>query len=434
MTPPTVHAPSSWEAVRQRWRSEGEQASASCKWRDAHGPNSVAPTIALCISGAARSFATPLVLAGLRHHLLDALSPMNVRLFVQLKRSDTTKSLHETNGRMKFDQHDADMQALQESLRQRWLAQLLEEACVVNGSGSFSGVGTVYHTQPQQSMPRQIGSRAPPPAVVPADMHAWRSHRARRCTLSRYLAAGTNEQRLILNHMGQSWCREAILRSEDRRGSRYDLVAFMRPDLVWWRPMLPWCAWRANTSARVRSSVHSSSPTTTGIPPPLLLGDSSPLVSCARTGCDLAWFAPRAHLGALLGQLELHRECAGNAPCCVSPEELLQHAKRVAFCRAQLRDRSIASSQLASCRTSSAPPELDVFTETPARNSVLRSSAACALALGSTANRQEPLSNRQRGLSAITEAWLQTAFGTNIGACERALGVARVLSDEYEYE
>ena len=56
--------------------------------------SSAEPRIAFCIAGAARSFATPLVLRMLRTHFIDALAGGNLassRIFLMLKTGDSPK-------------------------------------------------------------------------------------------------------------------------------------------------------------------------------------------------------------------------------------------------------------------------------------------------------------------------------------------------------
>ena len=83
--------------------------------------------------------------------------------------------------------------------------------------------------------------------------------------MSEYLRAGNNQERMILHHLGPSWCASAIARYEARSGRAFDLVVYARPDLVWWQPVVPWCElrWREQ------------------------------IIACHEPGCDMAWIAPR---------------------------------------------------------------------------------------------------------------------------------------------
>ena len=76
------------------------------------------PVAAVCIVGAARTFASPLVQSSLRHNFVEALG-CPVRLFVQLKGSDTAKELGAS--RMGFGVHTTTVEALRRTLRQPWL-------------------------------------------------------------------------------------------------------------------------------------------------------------------------------------------------------------------------------------------------------------------------------------------------------------------------
>ena len=353
------------------------------------------PRCVLCITGAARgSFATPLALSALRKNFVEALG-CPVRILLQLKTEDSMKEL--SVSRMGFGVHTAPVAALKSALLLPWLASRLEEAVIVNGSGSFLGALTPSADNRPASQPIR--------AVVTSNSSAWRAYRARRCTLSPYLSAGNNQERMLLNHLGQSWCRAAIQRAEMRQGHPFDLVAFARPDLVWWRPVRPWCTW---FGTRETGGASDEVGTT--------------MLSCNHSGCDMAWVAPRRYAITLLSQAELHRECDGRAAaCCATPEGLLQHAKRVALCQSRCRDQSARRA----CRASpgsALPPEVDLFADRPQIASVVRSSAACATALHSDAGTPEGKSTAQRrGVSAVTIGWLRTRFGDDVSTCEREL-------------
>ena len=366
--------------------------------------SSTPPSAALCVAGAARAFASPLVLSALKSNLVDAIDA-KLSIFVQLKTSDSAKALGPN--RMAFDVHRTSIASIRAALRQQWLASRIEESVIINGSGSYLGDGA-------------IGLSASRPPVVMANASGWRAHRARHCKLSNrtYLAAGNNEERMILHHLGLQWCRGAVLRAEARRGNLFDLVGYVRPDLVWWKPIRKWCDWFAPSSRT--------------------------MLSCNRTGCDMAWFAPRAYMMPLLGQAELHRDCTIPSRCCSTPERLLQHAKRVALCRARahayaesarakeegglllaLPPPPLSATALARLRDCvhaehPAPPqEVDLFSERPPIATIVRDAAACPIALTGAAEQQQ----QQQGVSAATAEWLRTRFGGEskpVAACEKA--------------
>ena len=179
-----------------------------------------APATALCVAGAARTFASPLVASSIRSHLIHALGD-RVRLFLHLKTADTAKHLGPS--RMAFAAHTVTLKALQDALCQPWLAQLVEEAVIVNGSGSATGGGVALSGA---AVCGQGGVPPPRVAVQQGNASAWRVLRATRCSLSAYLAAGANQQRMLLNHLGQAWCRGAVLRAEARMAHPFDLIAF----------------------------------------------------------------------------------------------------------------------------------------------------------------------------------------------------------------
>ena len=98
------------------------------------------------------------------------------------------------------------------------------------------------------------------------------------CKTSDYLLENNNHERLLLHHLGIAWCRASIARYESASQRVFDMVVYTRPDLVFWRPTLPWCefAWKRQ------------------------------IVACHEPGCDMAWFAPRRASDLLMGTAELH--------------------------------------------------------------------------------------------------------------------------------
>ena len=98
---------------------------------------------------------------------------------------------------------------------------------------------------------------------------------------------------------------------------------FSRPDLLWWRPMHPWCSWPFRTHA----------------------------LTCDAPGCDAAWVAPRAYLERLFNQVSLHRDCASvghrrtrdftkRGICCGSSEYLLCALPQIEHSRAAVHSSS----------------------------------------------------------------------------------------------
>ena len=258
----------------------------------------------------------------------------------------------------------------------------------------------------------------------------WRVHRAKRCAVSGYLAAGSNQQRMLLNHLGQAWCRKAITRSESRHSRQYDLVGYTRPDLMWWRPIVPWCAWwRRDRSASSRSShplgvYNASSPrtvdTTSSSHEPM---PTVKLLACPH--CDLAWLAPRAMMPSLLDQLTLHRECsaADAALCCSTPEALLSFAKRTGATAAAAAARGGSGGATPpTSKVARSYEELDMFGGQPPSGSLLRSSAACAVALHPNATTNDGMAHAaKQGVSKATVGWLRLLFNSDVAACKSAL-------------
>ena len=106
--------------------------------------------------------------------------------------------------------------------------------------------------------------------------------------------------------------------------------------------------------------------------------------------------------------------------CCATPEGLLQHAKHVATCQSRAREASARPA----CKGSGGPlpTEVDIFSARPQIASVVRSAAACAVALPhkATTAAGKIIAARQ-GVSSATVGWLRARFGADVRTCERAL-------------
>jgi hypothetical protein len=134
------------------------------------------------LASAVRVFATPLVLESLRRNFVDALQCIDVRIFLQLKTADTAKELGPS--RISFGVTAKAADVLRAALRQPWLAARLEDAVIVNGSGSV--LSATAGADGRASRPQRAGAdgRATDDVpVVAANDSAWWAYRARRCTL-----------------------------------------------------------------------------------------------------------------------------------------------------------------------------------------------------------------------------------------------------------
>ena len=259
---------------------QASESAAQCESEKDRGRQP--PSVAFCITGAARSFPTRLVLSMLQSNLFTALGAApRSRFFLQLKVNDSDKLAIGTASTSFHRHRETSAANLQAALAQPWLRAKTAEAVVINGSGASFGEGNGMQ----------------PSRVVPSNDSMWSKFRATKCKSS-YLKVGNNEERLILQHLGIAWCGHAIPRYEAKVGRQFDLLVYTRPDLVWWKPIVPWCVWRWE---------HQ-------------------MLACNAPGCDMAWVAPRASMPRLMNQLEYHRDCFERG-CCSTSEHLLWYVQ-----------------------------------------------------------------------------------------------------------
>ena len=119
-------------AERDAWWADPIHARAlesASQCDNASASDSPPPTVAYCIGGSARSFATPLLLALLRSNLLAALGGSNAsRVFLQLKVGDSDK-LETMAPTSTFEQHNESTAAnVVAALTMPWLQSMIGEA------------------------------------------------------------------------------------------------------------------------------------------------------------------------------------------------------------------------------------------------------------------------------------------------------------------
>lgn len=282
----------------------GAAAARSCQaQRDA------APATAFCVAGSARTFATRVVLTHLRHNLIEALAgdTSSSRLFLHLKLNDSEK-LAGLAGQ-KFHAHrENSVDGLLAALKLPWIQDRIGRALVVNGSG------TAYGESECSSVPSTA-------CVVQSRSDTWKRYQTAACLTqspkvenksapccaprNNFVAAGNNEERLLLSHLAISWCGSAIAQYEVAHQKTFDLVVYTRPDAVWWQPVMPWCKWSWDTE----------------------------MISCDGPACDMAWSVPRRLFGRFSQQHAMHRDCPSRPTtrsrhqCCTTSEHLLTFAR-----------------------------------------------------------------------------------------------------------
>ena len=219
------------------------------------------PRTAFCFAGDVRTFATPLMLSNHLHMLVrplvgDALST-RARVFIYFKLGS------------------AHVPSLEAALRRGWLNGSLAEVVLINGTGSYSGVGwrpdvdgssvadggmqgsdggggggmnggsgggsiisrALRPSDPYRSSElRPNATRCMLPHDVTVEMgaldagHSMGSEHASSAHVSSTSRPGPHPATEVA--LSQRWCADAIRRDEEQTGQAFDVVAFARPDQV----------------------------------------------------------------------------------------------------------------------------------------------------------------------------------------------------------
>ena len=260
------------------------------------------PSLAVCVLGSARSFASPLLLASLRQQFVDPLSggsDSTTRLFALIKTRDDRKAVggntatHGGVGQYQsFQQHvdaTATISSLASALESEWVMPLLAEAVIVDGSGGYDGVGWAPTDAEREACRSNNASGSiARQAIRRPDDALWQSHRPPddSCRVLRRNTANldaTLNDRMVKNLLSFKWCFGAIERYEMASGKPFEVVAYTRPDMLRLEPMRPWCEW---TNLRTH------------------------VVTCPFAAHDGYFVAPRHDARQVLaGQLEAYNGC-----------------------------------------------------------------------------------------------------------------------------
>ena len=212
-------------------RASGSAAAAACS--GGSGATRSPPRVAFCFAGAARTFATPLMLESHLHLLVRPLvvdeGPPHAA-FCYLKLSDSPK-----RARVHFEAQTTELRSVLAALdgtnaRHAWLNRILGEAVVINGSGSFDGIGWRPALDSRGGVGvgggggagRAISSLRQPDASRAAMLDV-------RPNASICGGGGTHSTTEVA--LALRWCAAAIGRHEARTGVRYAALFKGRPDV-----------------------------------------------------------------------------------------------------------------------------------------------------------------------------------------------------------
>ena len=192
------------------------------------GSSSAPPKIALCVGGLARTFAHELVHRSMHGHLLLRLGASYSAVFAHLRLGDL-RGLTGMHGK----DFSAVIAASQASVERalRYLGAQPEDVIVAESSGvappQCAGRGGMYDRRASEQR-------------EPASTNSSGGGKRGASTCGAYGLACSQH---VIDGMLVTRARlfSLVAAHEARRGIRFDLLLFTRPDLVVLLPMMPWC-------------------------------------------------------------------------------------------------------------------------------------------------------------------------------------------------
>ena len=253
----------------RRLRASGDAAAKECD-----AATSTAPRVAFCISGLARSFATPFMLDQHWQLLVRPLAPdasdrkadHGHRIFFHLKSDRSSQS--------------ASIPTILLALERGWSRPMLGEAVVLNGSGAIAATTVGWRGEDANAFAAVVEANDTLLEALQPDASLCEVQGAARHYRNQSFPRGAHMA------LGLSWCAAAIARHEAAHGRRFGLVAYARPDQLFAGPVPPWCRWPSATTA----------------------------LACNAPGSDGFWAAPRDLAAQIFGMAEAITHCQRGQP------------------------------------------------------------------------------------------------------------------------
>jgi hypothetical protein len=293
----------------RRLRASGDAAAKECD-----AATSTAPRVAFCISGLARSFATPFMLDQHWQLLVRPLAPdasdrkadHGHRIFFHLKSDRSSLS--------------ASIPTILLALERGWSRSILGEAVVLNGSGAIAATTVGWRGGDANAFAAVVEANDTLLEALQPDASLCENQGATRHYLNKSFPRGAHMA------LGLSWCAAAIARHEAAHGRRFGLVAYARPDQLFAGPVTPWCRWPSATTA----------------------------LACHAPGSDGFWAAPRDLAAQIFGMAEAITQCQPGQPhlgsyeCTRGPSQIIRYlpANCARPSRRRLRGRRLNLSPL----------------------------------------------------------------------------------------
>ena len=234
-------------------------------------PNRAPPRVAHCVVGAARTFATDQAALSLLKHLVEDLGGQGL-----------TSPLPDVFFHMKLvdDQPKAQKEWAFKRLDSRDPSPVCRRAC---------------RFAPQAVTLLNVSHSGPAAPAATA-----------RCFRSGFWANDHNRARAVSQWNGFAACHAMVAAREAAVGLAYDTVVIVRPDLVWYQGVRPYCLHDLS-----RTTIHRGK---------------------ANWDSKLEWLIimPRRQAASLMTTARLFETCAPGEPCCAiaRSEDLLEYALR----------------------------------------------------------------------------------------------------------
>ena len=190
-----------------------------CAGEDRETP-SPPPHVALCLAGHVRTFVNPIVYRSLKENLVDALGVPRIELFAYLKLTDQLGNV-------------------ERQLTRRSMPSLIQKERSVRHA--LRSIGFEPQLQADAGRVKLVNSSNPLPRAKCAAYDKQRWSRAVGVSQPNRFKTYAYLQSLLGQLDNRHTCAGMVEQFEIRARRFFDWVIYARPDLVWYRPIRPYC-------------------------------------------------------------------------------------------------------------------------------------------------------------------------------------------------